>query len=258
MESGLYFGTLRHRRFRPVAHEFSYSLFMAFLDIDRIPELMAKSIFSSYNGFNWASFCERDHFGDARRPLRDRLRDDAAGHGITLPNGPISLLTHLRYLGYNFNPISFFYCFDERGNVPVVLAEVNNTFGESRNYWLSASNRVASSGKLLRFRCRKTLHVSPFMGMEQDYDFVLTRPLGDLVAHMNTTDADGVLLEATLTLERRPWTGLLRGLLRFPWMTAKVVAAIHWQALRLYLKGAPVFTHPAKLDARREAISKNT
>jgi len=268
MESALYFGTLRHRRFRPVAHEFRYSLFMAFLDIDRVEEVMSKSIVSSYNEFNWASFYERDHFGDARVSLRERLKVDAAKHGLDLPPGPIFLLTHLRYLGYNFNPISLFYCFDSAGILSLILAEVNSTFGESRNYWLSPANRLKHDGSM-RFRCPKTLHVSPFMDMALDYDFVLTEPEEKLVLHMTTLDdsaKDGsALFDATLTLDRRAWTSaeLSRALLRHPWMTAKVIGGIHWQALRLYLKGAPVYTHPLRIPPRemndsRETISKHT
>lgn len=107
MESAFYFGTVRHRRFRPVPHEFRYGLFMAFLDIDRIPELMGISRLLSYNRFNCASFEQRDHFGDPRLTLRERLAAEARERGLSLPDGPIFLLTHLRYYGYNFNPVSF-------------------------------------------------------------------------------------------------------------------------------------------------------
>jgi DUF1365 family protein len=137
MESAIYSGTLTHRRYHPRRHQFTYSLFIAFLDIDRVPELMRVSPFSSYNRWNWAAFDERDHFGDASLPLRERLAADARASGITLPDGPIFLLAHLRYLGYNFNPVSFFYCYDGKHELQTILAEVNNTFGESRNYWLS-------------------------------------------------------------------------------------------------------------------------
>jgi DUF1365 family protein len=262
MESALYIGTLRHRRFRPVAHEFRYELFMAFLDIDRIPELMSRSMLSSYNRFNWASFCDRDHFGDPRRSLRERLMNDAAAHGVDLPSGQIFLLTHLRYLGYNFNPISLFYCFNGEGALAAALAEVNNTFGESRNYWLSPANQLRSGGSF-RFRSPKTLHVSPFMGMNLDYDFVLTEPKESLVVHMATVDeeagAGNPLFDATLSLQHRAWTAgeLRRRLLHHPWMTAKVIGGIHWQALRLYMKGVPVCTHPEKLHDRRKAASKH-
>ena len=135
-ESGIYTGTLRHRRFSPVWHDFTYPLFMVFLDIDRIPELTQISPFLSYNRWNWATFDERDHFGNPRLPLRQRIEADAAEAGVALPAGPIYLLTHLRYLGYCFNPVSFFYCYSPSGELDVVLAEVNSTFGETRNYWL--------------------------------------------------------------------------------------------------------------------------
>ncbi|HEV3199790.1 MAG TPA: DUF1365 domain-containing protein [Bryobacteraceae bacterium] len=247
MESAFYFGTLRHRRFQPARHEFSYGLFMAFLDIERIPELTCISRFLSYNRWNWASFDERDHFGDPRTPLRQRLADNAAASGLTLPDGRIFLLTHLRYLGYNFNPISFFYCYDSTERLQMVLAEVNNTFGEGHNYWLSPANQRPAN-KALRYQCPKAMHVSPFMDMQLDYDFVLTPPAERLTAHMNTLEGGHSIFDATLSLERRPWTAksLMRALARHPWMTAKIIAAIHWEALRLYMKRVPVFTHPAR------------
>ena len=245
MESAIYSGTIRHRRFEPAKHEFTYPLFMAFLDVDRIPELMAMSAFASYERFNWASFRERDHFGDPALPLRDRLAEDAAKHGVVLPSGPIFLLTHLRYLGYNFNPISLYYCYSREGALETILAEVNSTFGESQNYWLSAANQVSSPDSRI-YRCPKEMHVSPFMPMELDYRFVLAQPGEQLMAHMNTLAGEHSMFDATLQLQRAPWSAasLRSALLRFPWVTAKVMAAIHWEALRLYLKRVPVFTHP--------------
>ena len=136
IDSGLFVGTLRHRRFAPVSHAFTYPLFMALLDIDRVPQLMRASRVTSYNRWNWASFDERDHFGDPSLPLRVRLALDAKRHGVNLPDGPIFLLTHLRYLGYCFNPVSLFYCFGRDERLQLVLAEVRNTFGGSHNYWL--------------------------------------------------------------------------------------------------------------------------
>jgi hypothetical protein len=114
MESGIYSGTLRHRRFSPVRRDFTYPLFMVFLDIDRLPELMRVSPLAGYNRRNWVSYQERDHFGNAAKPLRERLSLDAIKKGAALPEGRIFLLTHLRYLGYNFNPVSFFYCYDQQ------------------------------------------------------------------------------------------------------------------------------------------------
>jgi DUF1365 family protein len=262
-EPGLYEGTLRHRRFRPARHEFAYTIFMAWLDIDRIPELMAQSPWTSYNRFNWASFEERDHFGDPQLSLRERVEQDARTHHIPLPDGPIFLLTHLRYLGYCFNPISFYYCYDRTGRLDTILAEVSSTFGESRNYWLSTQNQQLSANAL-QYRCPKTMHVSPFMDMDLDYEFVLTKPAGKLVAHMNTIErgtASGIpFFDATLTLERGPWTArsLFRVLLRHPWMTAKVIGAIHWQALLLFFKRVPVHTHPARMRPPVQEVTKPT
>jgi len=238
---GLYVGSLRHRRLAPVRHEFSYSIFMALLDLDHLPEAMAVSRLTSYNRFNWASFHDADHIGDPSLRLRERLRRSASSHGVTLPGGPIYLLTHLRYAGYVFNPISIYYCYDHHGALTLVLADVSNTYGGRREYWLRPADEFPH-----RFRAvaAKSLYVSPFMTHDVGYEFVLTPPESSLVAHMNVApeSGGGKLFDATLTLERRPWSApeIRRALCRFPVMTAQVIAAIHWQALRLWLKGAPV------------------
>jgi DUF1365 family protein len=238
IDSGLYVGTLRHRRFTPVAHTFTFPLFMALLDIDRVPQLMRRSRLTSHNRWNWASFDDRDHLGDPHRPLRERLALDAARHAIELPAGPIFLLTHLRNLGYVFNPVSFFYCFDRADELRVVLAEVRNTFGGTHNYWL----RPDPAARTFRAATPKSLYVSPFMPVDLDYTFAFTRPTDRLVAHMGAGQASSVGFDATLSLERRPWnaTEIRRVLVRYPAMTASVMAAIHWQALKLWWKGVPV------------------
>ncbi len=237
IDSGLFIGTLRHRRFAPIAHAFTYPLFMALLDIDRLPELMRVSRVTGYNRFNWASFHDRDHLGDPARPLRERLAVAATGHGLDLPDGRIFLLTHLRYFGYGFNPVSFFYCFDAAEQLQIVVAEVNNTFGGTHNYWL----RPDSASRGFRSVAKKSLYVSPFMPVDVDYAFAFTLPEDRLVAHMATIGAGVVGFDATLSLERRPWDAneIRRSLLRHPAMTAHVVAGIHWQALKLWWKGVP-------------------
>jgi len=258
-EPAIYTGTLRHRRFRPVGHQFAYPVFLVLLDVDRIPELMRVSPFSAYNRWNWAAYDERDHFGDASLPLRERLRRDAAAHGVTLPDGPIFLLANLRYLGYCFNPVSFYYCYGPSGCVEMILAEVNNTFGETCNYWLTPEcEQAGATGvragigtrpaemRSRRYETPKVFHVSPFLDLGQQYTWVFTPPGERLVAHMKARKAEGVTFDATLSLERRPWNAreLRRTLVEYPWMTAKVIAAIYWQALRLRLKGVPYVPHP--------------
>ena len=251
MESALYVGTLRHRRFTPRPHSFSYTVYMAFLDVDRLPELMKISPLASYNKWNLTAYCEQDHFGAPHQSLRTRLAADAAAHGLALPDGQIFLLTHLRYLGYVFNPVSFYYFYDRDGNLSMLMAEVNSTFGERHNYWLTAACERTSAVK--RYTTAKQMHVSPFMSMDLDYDWIFSPPAELLVAHMNTLSAGGKpFFDATLQLERRPWQApaLHRALAAYPLITLRVIAAIHWQALQLWLKKVPVFTHPRNLTAR--------
>lgn len=268
LESALYVGKLRHRRFTPKAHAFSYPVYMAFLDVDRLPELMRISALSSYNRWNVAAYCERDHFGDPKLPLRARLEADAAIRGIQPPDGQIFVLTHLRYLGYVFNPVSFYYLYDRAGELAMMMAEVNSTFGESCNYWLTpACQRPSNTAN--RYTTAKEMHVSPFMGMHLDYDWIFAAPDAQLVAHMNTLQDGKAFFDATLELARRPWEApALRGVLaRYPLMTLRVIAGIHWQALRLWVKNVPVFTHPRnrtrdvserRVDSGRVAPSKGS
>ncbi|MGA2812935.1 MAG: DUF1365 domain-containing protein [Candidatus Acidiferrum sp.] len=250
MESALYVGHLRHRRFTPRPHAFRYPVYMAFLDIDRLPELMRASPLSSYNRWNLTAYCEGDHFGARNLPLRARLAADAASRGLQLPDGQIFLLTHLRYLGYVFNPVSFYYFYDGNEKLAMLMAEVNSTFGERHNYWLTADQqRPSATGK--RYLTPKAMHVSPFMSMHCAYEWIFSPPGEHLVAHMNTIEDGKPFFDATLELDRHPWhaRALHRTLAAFPFMTARVIVAIHWQALRLWLKKIPVFTHPSKKKA---------
>jgi uncharacterized protein len=248
---GLYVGRLRHARYAPRPHAFTYPVFLALLDIDHIPEAMAVSAVTGYNRWNWASFDERDHLGDPSRPLRERVAAEAVAAGVPIPRGPICLLTNLRYLGYCFNPVSFFYCYDAEGRLESVLAEVNNTFGETCSYWLTDEKAVEHGrpgvGRAARrYRTPKVFHVSPFMALDQAYEWWLTPPGDRLALQIRVVESGKKLLDATLDLRRRPWssTAISRTLLRHPWMTAKVIAAIHYEALRLHLKGIPYLPHP--------------
>lgn len=255
IEPGLFVGTLRHRRFTPVPHSFVYRTFMALVDVDRVEELMRVSRLTSHNRWNWATFDDRDHLGDPAQPLRARLATDARAQGLELPDGPILLLTHLRYLGYCFNPVSFFYLFDRAGALRLVMAEVNNTFGGSHNYWL----RPDPASRTFRSAAEKSLYVSPFMPPDLSYAFAFTPPANRLVVHMDTVRDGTVLFDATLSLERRPWSAreIRRQLMRHPAMTAQVMAGIHWQAVKLWWKGVPVVPRESN-DGPANAVTEHS
>lgn len=244
-KQGIYLGTLSHRRFTPKSHRFELPLFMVMLDIDRIERTMEISRLTGMNRFNWASFDDRDHFGDPSLPLRERVERSAREHGVDLPPGPIYLLTHLRYLGYAFNPVSFFYCYDNDGQQAAILAEVNNTFGERRNYWLTGGDAI-EAGRLRRYRALKALHVSPFLPMEMEYWFGFSEPGERLIVHMSTVERGEAVVDATLRLKFHEWNArqLRSALVRHPWMTMRVIFSIHWQALLLFLKRVPVYANP--------------
>jgi len=262
IQPAIYFGSLRHRRFGPVRHDFTYPVFMVSLDIDRIPEMMSISPFSSYNRWNWASFFDEDHFGNPKLSIRERLMQDARAHETELPGGKILLLTHLRYLGYNFNPVSFFYCYNSAGALEAIVAEVNNTFGETHNYWLRSA--AHSNGNSLQYRFAKEFHVSPFLELDQHYEWTFASPGDSLLVQTNSYDKGHRVFDATLEIEPREWNrkNLHAVLLKYPCMTLKVISAIHWQAARLWWKGVPVVHHPgagrfARVNVQRFAASWN-
>ena len=257
MNSALYVGSVRHRRIGPPANEFRYSLFQVYLDLDELDTVFRGRWLWSAKWPNVAWFRRADHLGDPAQPLAAAVRDLVENETGRRPRGPIRLLTHLRYFGYVMNPVSFYYCFDAKGErVETIVAEVHNTpWGERHCYVLSEARNEGSAGKK-PYRFAKAFHVSPFMSMNQTYEWRFSKPAGQLAVHMENFERGGKLFDATLTLERRPITGasLTGALAAYPLLTLKVVGAIYWQALRLWLRGAPFHAHP-KHGAVKEAQS---
>lgn len=253
MESCIYEGRVRHTRSRPVLHGFSYRVFMMYLDLDELPTLFEKRWFWSVNRPAIARFRREDHLGPRDRPLADAVRDLVAAETGCRPSGPIRLLTNLAYFGYGFNPVSFYYCFDADGEtVEHIVAEVNNTpWGERDTYVLNCADTGAANW---RFSPAKKMHVSPFMPMDVDYDWVLSSPAERLSVYMANSRGGKRIFDASLLLKRRPMTAtsLAGVLLRFPFMTVRVITAIYWQALRLWLKRVPVYAHP---KSKKRAIA---
>jgi DUF1365 family protein len=240
----------------PVAHEFSYRMFMMYLDLAELPGLFRGRWFWSTRRPALARFRREDHLGDPSAPLDQSVRDLVASETGQRPRGPIRLLTQLRYFGYVFNPVSFYYCYNEDDTVlETIVAEVNNTpWGERHCYVLpQAINQ--GEGEHKRYFPKKEMHVSPFMQMDVDYDWRFNTPGKQLTTHMENAREGQKIFDSTLVLDRKEIgaRSLAGVLIRFPMMTLKIIVAIHWQALKLWIKGAPVHDHP---DKNRPALEE--
>ena len=250
MQSCIYEGTVRHRRFRPAANRFRYRLFFMYLDLAELPTLFDGHLLWSYEKFNIARFCRKDHFGDPRISLEDAVRNLVEKETGSRPAGPVRLLTHLRYFGHCFNPASFYYCFDSDGkSVETILVEIHNTpWKETHCYVLPAHCNEHPRQDWRRYRIDKVFHVSPFIDMNIRYDWRFRLPGERLNVHMIDYENGTKMFDASLALERKPINrrSLTRVLFRYPLLTVKVIFLIYWQALRLVLKRVPVFTHPKK------------
>lgn len=249
MHSAIYAGWVRHRRHKPATNIFRYRLFMMYLDLSELSTVFRGRWLWSAGRFNLAQFRRSDHLGPAKQDLATAVRELVAKETGRCLKGPIRLLTHLRYFGYCFNPVSFYFCFDESGHsLDTIVAEIHNTpWGECHPYVLSCD--LDKSTNTHTFEFRKVFHVSPFMPMDMDYRWRFKLKGDDLAVHMENLREGKLIFDATMLLDRRPITGwgLSRVLLCYPFMTLRVITAIHFQALRLWLKRVPFHTHPTKL-----------
>ncbi len=243
ISSKLYFGTVMHRRLRPRIHELRYRMFWMLLDLDEIGELPKRSALFSHNRFNLLSFHDRDHGSGSGTPLRPEIERTLLANGISFDGGPIRLFCMPRVLGYGFNPISVYFCHRKDETLAAIVYEVHNTFGERHSYVFSNDR----GGNPPTHGCSKHFHVSPFMDMGMRYEFRIAVPTDHMKLAIRGADADGVLIHASLAGNAAPFdtTHLVRGLLLYPLLTAKVTAAIHWHALRLWLKGIRIRHKPS-------------
>lgn len=252
MKSCLYTGTIRHRRFAPRPHEFQYRIFMTLVDLAELPSLFDRFWLWSARRPALAWFRRADFHGASEQPLDTAIRDLVATRTGKRPAGPIRLLTHLRFFGHSFNPVSFYYVYDAADeHVETIVAEITNTPWKERHaYVLQVSQKAGGTdgGHVARWHFDKTFHVSPFMPMAVRYDWRFSAPGKTLSVHMENWQ-DAKQFDATLHLQREPITqrALTRALLNFPLITLQVTTAIYWQALRLWLKRVPLFTHPDKI-----------
>jgi DUF1365 family protein len=256
MKSCIYEGQVRHARAVPVLHRFSYRLFMMYLDLDELPQLFDDRWLWSSSHSALARFRREDHLGPNEQALSESVRDLVEQQANVRPAGPIRLLTNLSYFGYGFSPVSFYYCYSEdESRVEFIVAEVNNTpWGEQDTYVMPCTRANKPAGPW-RFSPSKKMHVSPFMPMNIDYRWLLSAPDERLRVHMASNKNGERVFNASMRLERHEITGRsLAGILvRFPFMTIKIIAAIHWQALRLWIKRCPLYAHPNK---QKEVIAQ--
>jgi len=236
--SAIYRGAVLHRRLRPRRHRLDYRVFSLLLDLDDLPSLDGRLRWFGYNRGAPLSFHDRDHGPGEGTPLRPWVDAELARAGLDLGGGPIRVLCYPRLWGYVFNPLTVYFCHHPDGRLGAMLYEVNNTFGD-RHCYLIPVDATQAGAQVIRQACDKRLYVSPFMEMETRYHFRVQPPGETIAVAIRQTDADGPILFASFTGNRAPLSdrALAGAVARHPLMTLKVMAGIHWEALKLFAKG---------------------
>jgi DUF1365 family protein len=260
LNSAIYKGWVTHNRFAPKPHRFRYKVFMMYLDLDELPTLFNGFKRWSYQAKNWAWFKRADYYGNPDIPLNTEISALVSQATGQSPRGPIRLLTNMRYFGHCFNPVSFYYCFEADGiTLQAIVSHITNTpWGEDYAYVhdFNAEKFIKNTknGELTTFKLDKNFHVSPFMPMDIDYDWAFKldnqSASKQLFIHMKNLQNGTEIFNATLALQgselnERALNWLL---ISYPFMTIKVVAAIYWNALLLWLKRVPFYAHAKKIS----------
>jgi DUF1365 family protein len=248
LASGLYTGLVSHARVKPRKHKLAYKIFMLLIDLDELPNLKLKTL--GVGRFNLFGF-DPKRFGDSSgRPLKAQIEATLAEAGIA-HGGAVRMLAMPQILGRAFNPLTVYFCHEPNGALSAILYEVNNTFGERHSYLIPAPNAA-----LIKQGCAKEFYVSPFMDMDLSYAFRILRPEERVLVAVDTNDAEGLILSASFSGERRPLTdgALVKAWLTHPWMTIGTIAAIHYEALKIWLKGEKVRARPP-LPGRAVTVS---
>ena len=233
MISSIYNGTVVHKRFKPRIHFFRYKVFSLLIDLSELSTLDKKINFFSYNRFNLISFFDKDHGERDGTSLIEWVKKNLRENNIDTEEIKIKLLCYPRILGYVFNPLSVFYIYDNNEKLISILYEVKNTFGEQHTYIFETQDQ-----KIIKNKCDKKFYVSPFIDMECEYNFSVTKPGDSISVIINQHDKDGKLLFASQDGIGQDLTSknLILNYLKHPLMTFKVIVAIHFEAFKLWIK----------------------
>lgn len=243
VKSSIYVGSVMHRRLRPRRHHFRYRAFWLLLDLDEIEAPSKRMTCFSYNRPNLFSFYDSDHGDGTNTPLRLQIDRQLAEAGLDITGGRVMLLCMPRTLGYCFNPLSVFFCYRKDGDLKAIVYQVHNTFAERHSYVIA----VEGAKKAIHQNCRKRFYVSPFLDMDLRYDFRIAGPDKRVTVAIAVTGPEGPVLNAVMAGVRTPLTdrNLLGVFWRIPAVTLKVMAGIHWEALRLWIKRIRLRRRPA-------------
>ncbi len=261
MNSSLYKATVMHHRLAPKKHRFHYNVFMFYIDLDEL-ELLKKTLtFFSLNRFNFFSFRDTEHLQlpidkpDASKNTKQHITDYLSHNGISTSIGKIMCLTNLNILGYNFNPVSFYYVFDLNNKPVCSIAEVGNTFGELKPYLLKKETLTENTYHL---NTTKYFYVSPFFNHDANFDFNLNIPDDTLNVRIDTFDKEERVFISTLTGNKKPLNNLnlLWYSIRFPFLTLRIITLIHWHALLLWIKKIPYRRKGEMLNLQKDVYRK--
>lgn len=271
LNSGIYQGWVRHRRFTPVDHRFTYSMFMAYIDLAELSQLSQQVTGFGLSVLSFARF-RRDDYVAGDQDLAQAVKDKVFELTGKQFKGNVTMLCHLRYCGLYFSPLNLYYLHDEAGNWQYTLAEVSNTPWNERHYYAVPAPQYWT-GKT--YNHDKAFHVSPFNPIKQEYCWRLTEPDSNLLVHLavnknidstapseyqsNLKNRNQKVFDATMQMRKHSFSSktLIKQLLLTPIMTIKVVAGIYWQALKLFIKGASIYDHPDKNTSNNNQIQSS-
>jgi len=252
MHSAIYTGTVRHRRFSPHHHEFSYRIFLMYLDLDELAMIFRRRWLWSVGRPNLASFQRRNYLAPGELDLKEAVLRRVEQETGARPDGAVRVLTHMTYFGLCFNPISFYFVFNQPGDLAAIVADVSNTPWKERYAYVVSPKTPGMAVKWGKSKImaefEKLFHVSPFMPMDMRYRWIISNPGAAIAIQMDNLRQGQRDFDATMVLERRDISGanLARVLIFYPFMTAKVMGSIYGQALRLWIKRTPFFSHPGQ------------